>query len=129
MIEMGAFDFTKNEEDDEILFYLRQNNNDVEATKEFLRNYWGVDYEVYARDYKIDEIFSGKFHGTGVDKTEEIKAFISQMIDAEGQLEDGCVVVTEELAVLLQMLMDKFIFKDVEYSWLKLCYYFDYMGR
>jgi hypothetical protein len=47
----------------------------------------------------------------------------------ETKLENGCMIVTVELAELLQMLMDKFIFKDVENSWIKLCYYYDYMGR
>ena len=53
----------------------------------------------------------------------------AEIIDAEGKPEDGCVVVTAELAELLQMLMDKFTFEGVEYSWCKLCYYYDYMGQ
>ena len=57
------------------------------------------------------------------------KAFLDDVIDMEGDITDGCVVVTEELAELLQMLMDKFTFEGVEQSWRKLCYYFDYMGR
>ena len=129
MIEMGAFDFSKNENDDEILFYLAQNGGDVEATKEFLRQFWGVDYDGYAEQYKLDEIFAGKFHGEGEDKTEAIRALLGGIIYDETKLENGCMIVTVELAELLQMLMDKFIFKDVENSWVKLCYYYDYMGR
>jgi len=32
---------------------------------------------------------------------------------------------TERLAEILQMLMDKYTFEDVDNSWLKLCYYYD----
>ena len=34
----------------------------------------------------------------------------------------------EELAALLWQLMDKFTFAGVENSWLKVCYYFEYLG-
>lgn len=37
----------------------------------------------------------------------------------------GCVIVTDEVAELLQQLMDKYTFK-VENSWTKLCYYHQY---
>ncbi len=129
LIEMGAFDFSKTEEDDEILFYMAQNNNDVDATRAFLQEYWGVEYEARAEAYMLEEIFAGKFHGKGEDKTAEMRALLDQIIYEEGALHDGCVLVTEEVAALLQMLMDKFIFEDVENSWIKLCYYYDYMGR
>ena len=78
---------------------------------------------------KIQIIFAGKFHGKGVDKTAEMRALLDKIIYEEGAQHDGCVLVTEEVAALLQMLMDKFIFEDVENSWIKLCYYYDYMGR
>ncbi|MBQ5837194.1 MAG: hypothetical protein IIW39_00840 [Clostridia bacterium] len=32
------------------------------------------------------------------------------------------------LAELLGKLMDKYTFEGVEYSWLKVCYYYDYLG-
>ena len=38
----------------------------------------------------------------------------------------GCVIVTEEVANLLQQLMDKYTFAGVENSWTKLCYYHQY---
>jgi hypothetical protein len=41
----------------------------------------------------------------------------------------GCVEVNAELAEILQMLMDKYTFKDVENSWVKLCYYYEYIGE
>ena len=129
MIEMGAFDFSKNEYDQEIMTYLKNNNGDVEATREYLKKLWGADYDLYADAYKLEEILAGTYHGEGEDMTDEIKAFLDDVIDMEGDITDGCVVVTEELAELLQMLMDKFTFEGVEQSWRKLCYYFDYMGR
>ena len=45
-----------------------------------------------------------------------------------GRERNGCVAVDERLAELLQLLMDKYTFKGVENSWLKLCYYYDYLG-
>ena len=60
--------------------------------------------------------------------TEEITEYYNGII-TEGELEvRGCVAVNEELAELLQMLMDKYTFKDVENSWVKLCYYYDILG-
>jgi hypothetical protein len=77
-------------------------------------------------------VFDGIYHGNGEDYTEAISAYLEKMIVAgDGVPEElvGCVAVDAELASLLQMLMDKFTFEGVENSWLKLCYYYDYMGR
>ena len=116
------------EDDQWIVTALKQNDNDIEKTKAYLRQVWGTDYDSYADAYKLDEVLAGKYHGTGVDMTEVARSFLDQMITTEGA-EYGCVKVNAELAQLLQMLMDKFTFEGVEYSWLKLCYYYDYMGR
>lgn len=43
----------------------------------------------------------------------------------EGDERIGCVIVTDQVAELLQQLMDKYTFK-VENSWTKLCYYHQY---
>jgi hypothetical protein len=128
IISKGGFDFRLNEYDQEIMTYLANNNGDVEKTREYLRKLWGDSYDAYANAYKLEEIFRGEYHGGGLDRTEEIKAFLDDVITEEG-VTQGCVVVTEELADLLQALMDKFTFPGVENSWQKLCYYFDYMGR
>jgi hypothetical protein len=40
----------------------------------------------------------------------------------------GCVEVDKELADILQKLMDKYTFEGVDYSWKKLCYYYDHLG-
>ena len=62
--------------------------------------------------------------------TEVVKKYVELMLDEEGYPErQGCVLVTEELAEVLQMLMDKFTFEGVEHSWTKLCYYYEYLGQ
>ncbi len=127
MIEMGGFDFSKSETDGEIISYLKQNGNDVEKTKEYLKKLWGEDYDANADIYQLDDIFAGRFHGDGEDLTEDIKKYLSK-IDKSGTELDGCVVVDEELAEILQQLMDKYTFEEVENSWLKICYYYDYLG-
>lgn len=127
MIDMGGFDFTKSETDGEILAYLKQHDNDVEKTDEYLKKLWGEDYDANAEIYQIDDIFEGRYHGTGEDYTEEIRGYVSK-IDKSGTEKDGCVIVDERLAELLQMLMSKYTFEDVDNAWIKVCYYYDYIG-
>lgn len=127
MIEMGGFDFSKSETDGEILSYLKQNDNDVEKTDEYLRKLWGDDYEANAEIYQLDDVFEGRYHGVGPDLTEEIRAYADKA-DKSNSEREGCVAVDERLAEILQLLMDKYTFEDVENSWLKLCYYYDYLG-
>ncbi len=127
MIEMGGFDFSKSETDGEILAYLKQNDNDVDKTDEYLRKLWGDEYEVNAEIYQIEDIFAGRYHGDGDDLTEEIREYAKQIMKTKDERE-GCVVVDERLAELISMLMDKYTFDDVDNSWLKVCYYYDYLG-
>ncbi len=126
MIDMGGFDFSKTENDMYILAIMEANNNDVDATDEYLQELWGEDYEAYAEEYQLDDVYAGIYHGDGEDYTDEIKKYTSQMIS--GGDADGCVVVTKELAEILQLLMDKYTFENVDNSWTKLCYYYDYLG-
>ena len=131
LIDLGAFNFSINEYDDYVLKYIAQFDGDLEQTDAKLRELWGEAYEAYATIYKLEEIYDayrglGSYHGTGVDETEAIRAYIDQMI-YNGK-EDGCVKVDAELARLLQLLMHKYTFKNVEDSWLKLCYYYEYLG-
>ena len=128
MIDKGAFDFSKNEYDMQVLGYLNQNNGDEAATKEAMKKAWGEDYEFYYEEYKVDEVLAGKYHGKGEDYTEEIKSYLDDIITTGGEEIRGCVVVTERLAELLQMVMDKYTFQGVDHSWTKLCYYYDYLG-
>ena len=127
MIEMGGFDFSKSETDGEILAYLKQNDNDVEKTREYLKKLWGDDYDENAKIYQLDDIFAGRYHGNGEDYTEAMRAYLPKIIKSSDE-RNGCVEVDEELASMLQKLMDKYTFEGVENAWIKLCYYYDYLG-
>ncbi len=127
MIEMGGFDFSKSETDGEILSYLRQNDNDVDKTKEYLKTLWGEDYDMNAENYQLDDIFAGRYHGDGPDLTEEVRTYLDK-IDTSDTEKQGCVPVDKRLAEILQLVMDKYTFEDVENAWIKVCYYYDYLG-
>ncbi|MBQ8358540.1 MAG: redoxin domain-containing protein [Oscillospiraceae bacterium] len=128
MIELGGFDFSKNENDLYILSYMAKNDNDVEKTKAALKEEWGESYDTYAAEYQIEDVFAGKYHGKGEDLTEEITTYLDDIITSGPEELRGCVVVTERLAEILHLLMDKYTFEDVDQSWLKVCYYYDYLG-
>ncbi len=128
MIDMGGFDFSKTEDDLFVLSYYKKNNNDAEATKKELKEVWGADYDANAEAYMIEDVFAGRYHGEGEDLTEEVRKYISKEDKSGNKEREGCVVVDKRLAEILQMLMDKYTFKDVENSWLKVCYYYDYLG-
>ncbi|MBR2489850.1 MAG: hypothetical protein IKB45_05195, partial [Clostridia bacterium] len=93
----------------------------------YLKKLWGEDYDANAEIYEIDDIFEGRFHGDGEDLTAEIRTYLSKM-DKSKTEKDGCVEVDKRLAEILQMLMDKYTFEEVENSWIKICYYYDYLG-
>ena len=128
MIDKGAFDFSKDEYDMQVLGYLNKNDGDQEKAKEDMKKAWGEDYEYYYEEYKVDDVLAGKYHGKGEDYTEEIKTYLDDIITTGAEETRGCVVVTERLAELLQMVMDKYTFENVDHSWTKLCYYYDYLG-
>ena len=128
VIDLGGFDFSKTENDLYILGVLNKFDGDQEKTIAYLKSEWGEDYDANAEEYQLDDVFAGKYHGAGGDKTDDVKAYISKMITSGPEVENGCVVVTEELAEILQLLMDKYTFAGVDQSWLKLCYYYDYLG-
>ena len=128
MIDMGGFDFSKTEEDLYILSILEAQGGDVAKAKEYLIGMWGADYDGYAEIYQVEDVLAGKYHGEGEDLTEEMRGYLSQMITTGGQEVRGCVVVTQRLAEILQMLMSKYTFQNVDNSWTKLCYYYDYLG-
>ena len=48
--------------------------------------------------------------------------------DPEHPERSGCVPVDEKLAQILQALMNKYTFDDVDHSWTKVCYYYKYIG-
>ena len=124
LIDKGAFDFSKDENDMYILAFLANHGNDAEATDKYLRELWGADYDSYAGIYRLKDVYAGKYHGEGEDLTEEVRSYIAKIEKAPAERK-GCVAVDERLAEILQMLMDKFTFKGVDQSWLKVCYYYD----
>ena len=128
IIDLNGFDFSKTEEDLFILGILKQHDNDKQKTIAYLQELWGEDFDAQAEEYKLDDVLAGRYHGGGKDETAAIKAYLSKIITSGAKTEIGCVVVTAELAEILQKLMDKYTFPGVEQSWLKLCYYYDYLG-
>jgi len=54
----------------------------------------------------------------------------NKMLNEEGFPErQGCIPVDEELAEILQYVMDVSVFEGVYQSWLKLCYYYETLGE
>ena len=128
MIDMGGFDFSKTEEDLYVLGVMAKCNNDPDATRKYLKDLWGEDYDGNAKNYQLEDVLAGKYHGKGEDLTDEISKYLSKMYSGSKKERVGCVEVDKELADILQKLMDKYTFADVDHSWTKLCYYYDYLG-
>lgn len=138
LIERGAFDFSKSENDQYVLTCIKNAQANGVTLEEYLESVWedGTYEENYAL-YQVADVLNGKYHGEvlatvngvlqkipGTDRTEEIKQYLEDVIVSEDET-NGCVAVTKELAELLQLLMDKFTFEGVENSWLKVCYYYE----
>lgn len=128
MIDLGGFDFSKTEDDLYVLSILEKYAGDVDAADAYLRETWGEDYDSYAENYQLKDVYAGHYHGAGEDYTEEIKTYLSKIITTGSAEKIGCVPMDERLAEILQLLMDKYTFKNVDHSWTKLCYYYDYLG-
>ena len=127
LIEMGAFDFSKDESDTYVLTAMSYNDNDPEKTVQYLRTLWGADFEANYQLYKVDEVLEGIYHGNGEDYTEIMREYEKKVIRSGASELRGCVVVDEQLAEILQKLMDKYTFEGVETSWRKMCYYYKYL--
>lgn len=129
MIDMGGFDFTKTENDLYVIAILDKYNGDQQKATAYLKEQWGEDYEAYAKTYQLEDVFAGRYHGKGKDLTAEIRTYLDDILNESGHPEsEGCVVVTKRLAEILQMLMEKYTFENVDNAWLKLCYYYDSLG-
>lgn len=128
LIDLGAFDFSKDEADTYVLQAMGYNDNDPEKTKAYLKTLWGDEYEQNYEIYKVDEVLAGKYHGKGEDYTEIMRQYEKQIIKSGASELRGCVVVDEQLAEILQKLMDKYSFEGVETSWRKMCYYYNPVG-
>ena len=128
MIELGAFDFSRTESDQDVQSYIDQYGD---KTKEKLQEIYGDSFEAWAEFVKLDECLQGITHGRGENKTEAIKAYAAKVISDESTPElVGCVPVDAKLMELLQALVGKYSF-DVENAWVKMCYYYrnvDHIG-
>ncbi|MBP3666663.1 MAG: redoxin family protein [Clostridia bacterium] len=127
MIDRGAFNFAVTESDQEILNYMALYGD---GTRDKLKEIWGEEFDSLAEIYMLDEVLAGKTHGRGSDLTNDIKAYLDKKEPAseEHPEREGCVAVDVRLAELLQTLMDKYTFAGVDYSWAKLCYYYQHLG-
>lgn len=128
LIDLRGFDFQKTENDLYVLSFLEARNNDVDATREYFKTMWGEDFEANTELYHIEDVFAGRYHGTGEDLTEEISQYLSKMYTGSAKERVGCVPVDQRLAEILQLLMDKYTFENIDNSWTKICYYYDYLG-
>ena len=64
-----------------------------------------------------------------VNYTDYVTKYVEDnMVTDENSELYGCVKVDEKFAKVLSLLMDKYTFEGVEYSWVKLCYYYKYLG-
>ena len=126
MIDMGGFDFSKTENDLYVLAIVESKGGKDKAIA-YLKEQWGEEYDAYAEIYKLDEVLAGRYHGTGPDLTEEMRGYVDDMLTSPAEAK-GCVVVTERLAEILQLLLEKYTFENVDYAWTKVCYYYDYLG-
>jgi len=128
MIDLDGFDFSKTEDDLYVLSFLEKHNGDVEATDAYLHELWGDEYDAYAEIYQVEDVYAGRYHGKGEDLTEAISAYLDKVITSGAKEIQGCVVVDENLAQILQKIMDKYTFEDVDDSWIKMCYYYETLG-
>ncbi len=139
VIANGGFDLTYSDNDEFVLANINYYTKELEkagkpvtnaAILNELKIVWGENYETYYKEYKVEDVMNGIYHGPGGNYTEEMKAYLAQALpktDENPELE-GCIAVTAELAVILQKLMDKYTFAGAENSFTKICYYYRYLG-
>ena len=126
MVNRNAFNFKYTEDDLYILYFYLLYGDKI---KEQLKIEWGEYYDQYYIDYKVDEVIAGIYHGKGDDYSSVIREYAAQAVDnPEHPERSGCVAVDAKLAEILQSLMNKYTFDDVDHSWTKLCYYYKYVG-
>ena len=86
-------------------------------------------YNYFWDYYKMDEVANGIHHGKIAIHTDKVEKYLELMENLDTNPErNGCVAVTEELAEVLTILIDYYIFEDVTNGWLKFCYYYDILG-
>ncbi len=126
-----AFEVMYSELDHVVLDRWQEAEKDIVKLEEILRAEWGEDFDEFWNDvYLVEEVIAGKYHGNGGNLLEEFKEYAKKVIES-GEIPElqGCVKVDKRLAEMLQDMMDKYTFRGVENSWIKLCYYYDYLGK
>ena len=94
-----------------------------------------------AFDFRLDEndeqVVDEFGNPVGEDRTTDFRKYLLKAIKEGDVLPDGrvagaevvgCVAVDETLAEILYGLTNKYTFYGVEYSWTKLCCYYQYLG-
>ncbi len=126
MVNMNGFNFKFTENDLYIIYYQLLYGDKM---KDQLKIEWGEFYDEYYESYKVDDVVAGIYHGGGDDYSEVINEYAKLAVDdPEHPERSGCVAVDAKLAEILQALMDKYTFDDVDHSWTKVCYYYQYIG-
>ncbi len=126
MISKNGFNFKYTEYDLYILYYYVLYGDKM---YDQLKTEWGEHYDEYYEIYKVDDVVKGIYHGGGEDYSAAIKEYAALAVDTpETPERSGCVPVDAKLAQILQALMDKYTFEDVDHSWTKVCYYYKYIG-
>ena len=86
-------------------------------------------FQYFWEYYQMDDVKAGKFHGDLVNNTDKMIAYLALMdngsIDPQRQ---GCVAVDRDLAKILDTLVSREVFENVQNGWLKFCYYYDMLG-
>ena len=117
--------------------------------KDALKEYWdaefssivpGVDenatdisewrYNYFWNYYQMDDVMQNIFHGKLEDYSDEIRSYVEKMEnDINNNPErQGCVAVTRELTEILDTLVAREVFENVQNGWLKFCFYYDILG-
>ena len=143
--KFNAFDFSKDEFGQKVYDeegYLRQTLFDEENN---MKRYYvcykeegvleyvetvGADGKTEENGYTYIKLSESELESMkGADCTEYVKEYVSKnMITDENSELYGCVKVDSQFAKVLEMLMDKYTFQDIDYSWVKLCYYYKFVG-
>ena len=95
-------------------------------------------FEYFWDYYQMDDVRAGIFHGKNEDFTSKVEQYLAK-VDEDIEIDpvtglptnpelQGCVAVTRELADILDILISREVFENVQNGWLKFCFYYDYLG-
>ena len=145
LTKFNAFDFSKDEFGEPIVdengyyrvTYFDENNTKIRYFvcidsfgEQYLVTEIGEDGKTEENGYTYLKLTEEDLKELGyVDYTEYVTKYIEDnMVTDETSELYGTVKVTKEFAEALSALMDKYTFEGVDYSWVKLCYYYKYLG-